>query len=136
MIRLELGIKAWEVMEQDFPILDSSFSLKKAVEKLKDYNNEVCVVINHGVIYSILTYDDLLRELVNGREDLEIKKIKTRDNFSIIRPEEDLIEVIRRMEDGTDFFIVKGSELGLITKERIAEINHRLFEEFKRKVAI
>jgi predicted transcriptional regulator len=134
MIRLEIGIKAQEIMEQDFPILDSSFPLKKALEKLKENNKEACVVINNGVIYSILTYEDLLRELLNGREDLEIKEIETRDNFSIITPEEDLIDIIRRMEYGKEFFIVAGRDLGVITKERIAEINHLLFDKIKKVV--
>ena len=128
---MEIGIKACEIMNEDFPVFDSSITIKEAVRRLnKKY--EACLVIEDGFFHSLLTYRDLLMAFFQNKKSLgEIKPEKT---FVVVSPDTDSLEIIERMrDDKIDFVIVKDRNfLGLITKKEIAEISQVIFDKVSR----
>ncbi len=139
---MELGIKAREIMKQDFPILDSSLTIEACIRRLNGF--EACIVLQDGYLHSVVSYEDLLRAFLGRKKkNLSLREIKPYQKFLIVEPETDVIEIINLMrEEDIDFFVVKaGNLIGLITKREIAEINQLLFddwelwEETKMKVA-
>ena len=129
---MELGIKAKEIMKQEFPILDSSLTIETCIKRLDGY--EACIVLHEGYLHSVVSYDDLLRAfLARKKKGLSLGEIKQPQKFVIIRPETDAIEIINMMrEDDIDFFVVRDKNLiGLITKREIAEINQLLFDDWE-----
>jgi len=127
---INLGICAREIMNENFPILDSTTTLQDCSKKLSNFNKyEVCVVLNNGFIYSVLTQDDILRAWYKYHEKTPLAKIKSQEKVKILDPETDISEVIRMMEEGTEFFLIRDREtLGIITKREIAEINQEIFD--------
>jgi predicted transcriptional regulator len=131
---IELGIKAGEIMQEDFPILDSSLTLETCIKKLNN-KYEACIVLHNGFFYSLLGYDDLLKAFLTRKtRDVPIKKIKSDNNFVVLGPETDLLQVIRLMVGWeADFVVVKDkNSMGLITKKEIAEISQLLFDSLTR----
>ncbi len=133
---MEVGIKAWEIMEEKFPIIDSSLTIEKVMKKLN--SNEACLVINNGVMHSILSNEDILKAYLKNNKDKKtaIKNIKSNQNFLIVSPETDVGKIIDLMKDyETDFVIVKSFDrIGLITKKEITEINQELFDNLFKKL--
>lgn len=155
---MQLGIKAKDIMKQDFPILDSSFDLETCMKKMN--KQEACVILNNGFLYSVLSYNDVLREFLMGKINIKLKEIKSEQNFVVVEPYVDVIDIINLMtKEEVDFVIVKpqnssqrihnserilksehredflGDEnfIGLITKREIAEINQVLFDILSSK---
>ncbi len=116
-------------MEEGFPILDSTESLGECMDTLNKSEWDVCIVLNKGIIYSILDSDDLIREYIKkGSKEVPLKKLDCNGRFAIIKPETDIAEIIYMMKEGIEYFIVKSNPfVGLITKNRIAEENYNLF---------
>jgi len=133
---MKLGIKAEEIMEENFPLLDASLTLEDCIRKLNK-KHEICLILNKGYLYSVLSYDDLLRALFKRREkNLKLIEIKAKRNFVIISPETDVIDAIELMKrKNIDFLIVKTeNSFGVITKEKLAEINILIFDKVKKRI--
>lgn len=126
---MEIGIKAEEIMNENFPLLDASLSIEKCMEKL-NRREEACVVIKKGTIECVLSYDELLKEILKRKEkNLKLSKIKLKKNFVIIDKETDASDIIELMRKGINYIIVKDeNRIGLITKKEIAEVNQLLFD--------
>ena len=131
---MEIGIKAKDIMKQDFPILDSSLAIEACIKKLDGY--EACIVLHEGYLHSVVNYDDLLRAfLARKKKNLSLGEIKQGQKFVIVEPETDVIEIINLMQGKVDFVIVRDRSLiGLITKKEIAEINQVLFDRLNKAV--
>ena len=65
-----VGITAGEIMERNFPIIDSSLPLIKCVKNL-DKNNEACLVIKNGYFSGVLGHDEILKGFMHS-EDKEV----------------------------------------------------------------
>jgi predicted transcriptional regulator len=129
-MKMEFGIKAKEIMESDFPILDSSMSIESCMKKLNN-KHEACIVLDKGFIYSVIGYDALLKAFFKRKKkDEQIKNIKS-EKFAIIGPETDLFDIIILMtREKREFLIVKDeNSVGLITKRGLTEVNPLLFED-------
>ncbi len=121
--------------KKDFPILDSSLSVEKCI-KVMNNKHEACIVLHEGFLYSILSYDDLLREsLRNKGKDKQLKNINSSQNFVIVKPDTDVLDIINIMRRKLiDFIVVKyRDEIGLITKNEIVEVNELLFRDIERE---
>lgn len=131
MEEIKTGIYAREIMNKDFPIIDSSLSLIKCVKKLNK-RDEACLVIKNGNFCGVLGHDDLLRGFMYGKDkEATIDKIKIKRNFAIVSPETDVYETLLLMKkNNIDFVVVKNKNnfLGLITKKEIVDIEPVLFE--------
>ena len=133
---MDIGIKAKDIMEEGFPIIDSNATLEECMDQLNRSEWDVCVVLNHGIIYSILDSDDLVREyLRRGDKRVAVRNLGCSGRFAIVKADTDLFKIIEKMKEGTEYFIVKENpSIGLITKERLAEKNHLAFEARKKVV--
>ncbi|MFH1307568.1 MAG: CBS domain-containing protein [archaeon] len=133
---MKIGIQAREIMNEDFPIVDSSLTLDKCVKSL-GRNNEACIVVKQGYFHSILGYDDLLRGFMERKDNsAKISDISIEENFRVVGPDKDIIEIIELMNsNNTEFIVVKDSKkiLGLITKKDIIDIEPLLFDSIKLK---
>lgn len=137
MINIKIGTKARDIMEENFPVLDSSLTLKECIKKLKSSRYEACLVLNNGIIHSVLDYEDLVREYIKGKGDSSLKNIETRKNFAIIKPDVDVREIIYMMKDDIEYFIVKDNLfIGIITKDTIVKNNHLFLREAMAKIGI
>ena|SRR3989344_4013767 len=123
---MELGMKAEDIMNRDFPVLDSSLDLDVCVKNIN--NHEACVVLRNGFLHSVLSYDDILKAFL--KKKAKIMDIKSSQDFAVVKPETDVSEIIRIMTKGRINFVIvrEGNYLGLITKKEIAEINQVLFD--------
>ena len=128
------GITAGEIMDKNFPIIDSSMPLLKCVKKL-DKDNEACIIVKNGYFFGVLAHDEILRGLMYSKnKDAVIEKMKINKNYIIVSPDADLVETLLSMkENQANFAVVKRGKnfLGLITKKEIAEVAPLLFEEIK-----
>jgi predicted transcriptional regulator len=135
MHHIKTGILAREVMNKNFPIIDSSQPLINCVKKMNK-KHEACLVIKDGKFSGVLGHDDLLRGFMYSKDkNAKIDKIKIKKNFEIVRPESDVYNTLLLMrENDVDFVIVKNKDnfVGLITKKEIADIEPILFEDFQR----
>ena len=136
MNHLKIGIKAREIMDKNFPIIDSSLPLIRCVKKMNNKHG-ACLVIRKGYFSGVLNGEDILRGFMYGKDkDAPIDKIKMKKNFMIVRPESDIYKTLSFMqEDEIDFVIVKDKNnfLGLITKREIADIEPLLFDSLERR---
>lgn len=135
---MELGIKAKEIMNDNFPILDSSLTLETCIKKL-DNRYEGCIILDNGFIHNILSYDDLLEAFFERKtKNLKLKEIKARRNFAFIHPDVDVFDVINLMnKNKVDFIIVQNEKnFGLITKKEISEISEFLFDKLGKEAGI
>ena len=137
MHHIKTGIFAREIMDKNFPIMDSSLPLIKCVKKMNN-KHEACLIIKQGNFSGILGYDDILRGFIYGKDkDAIIEKIRIRKNFAIVRPNSDVYGTLLLMkENDIDFILVKKNKnfLGLITKKEIADIEPILFENITDRI--
>jgi len=132
---MEVGIKARDIMNEDFPILDASLTLESCMKKL-NAKQEACVILNKGFVQFVLSYDELLKAFLKRKEkNVQLNEIKARKNFAVIKPETDVFEIIKIMKRGIDFVVVRDkNNIGLITKKELAEVNQFLFDvTYKRE---
>jgi len=130
---MEIGIKAKEIMNKDFCILDSSLTLETCLKKL-DNKYEGCVILNNGSIHTIISYDNLLRNFfIRRKKDVKLEEIEAKKNFVVVAPDLDVSKIIELMTKARiDFILVRDkNEFGLITKDEIAEINQLLFDKLE-----
>lgn len=131
MHNIKTGIAAREIMDKNFPIIDSSLPLTKCVKKM-NHKHEACLVIKNGNFSGVVGNEDILRGLMYGKnKDASIAQIKMRKNFAIVEPDSDVYRTILLMKkNNIDFVIVKNRNnfVGLITKKEIADIEPLLFE--------
>lgn len=130
---IEIGIRAGEIMKEDFPVIDSSLTLEDCL-KILDKNYESCVVLHDGTIHSVLNYDYLLKAfLARKRGNTKISEFEPMKNFVVVSAETDMFKVINSMKKkSVDFVVVKGEHnIGLITKREIAEVNQVLFDSIE-----
>lgn len=136
MHHIKTGILVREIMNRNFPIIDSSLPLIKCVKRMNN-KHEACLIVKRGYFYGILGYDDILRGFMYGNDkDATIDEIKIRKNFAVVEPDSDIYKVIVLMRNSrTDFILVKQKEkfLGIVTKKEIANIEPDLFESLIRK---
>lgn len=132
---LKTGITAREIMNKNFPIIDSSLPLIKCVKKMNK-KHQACLVIKNGNFSGLLGHDEILRGFIYGKDkNAKIEKIKTNKNFGVVRPNSDIYNTLLLMkENNVDFVLVKNEKnfVGLITKREIADIEPILFENIKR----
>ncbi len=132
MRQLKTGITAGEIMNKNFPIVDSSLPLIDCIKKVKK-KDEACLIIKNGCFSGILGQDEILRGFVYGKDrQAKIEKIKIGRNYVVVSPELDIYETISLMNDSNaDFVVVKRRDryVGLITKKEIADVEPLLFEE-------
>ena len=135
MQETKTGIFAREIMDKDFPIIDSSLPLINCVKKMNN-KHEACLIIKDGNFYSVLGQEDILRGFMyNKNKEETIDKIKIKKNFAIVRPEEDVYKTLALMrKNNVDFVVVKDNKnfLGLITKKEIVDFEPILFENLTR----
>ncbi|GEM_PF-5053503 len=128
------GIIAGEIMDKNFPIIDSSLPLLKCVKKL-DKDKEACLIVKNGYFSGVLAHDEILRGLMYGKDkEVLIEKMKINKNYIVVSPDSDLVKTLHLMEENkADFAVVKRDQnfLGLITKKEIAEVAPLLVEDFK-----
>ena len=105
---IQLGVKAEEVMKEDFPVLDSSLTIEACIKKL-DKKHEACIILHDGFLHGIISYDDLLRAFLSRkRKDTKIEEIESTDNFAVVGSETDMFSVIKLMKKKKiDFIIVR-----------------------------
>jgi len=119
------GITAGEIMDKNFPIIDSSLPLIKCVKKLNK-NNEACLVVKNGYFSGVLGHDEILRGFMyNKDKEMLIEKMKINKNYVVVGPNSDLFETLLLMkENKANFVVVKRGKnfLGLITKKEIADV--------------
>jgi predicted transcriptional regulator len=102
---------AREIMDKDFPIVDSSLPLIKCVESMNK-GHEACFVIKNGNFYRVLGKDTLLRGLMycNDKE-ATIEKIKIKKNFAVVSPNSGVAKTISLMKKkNVDFIVVKSKK--------------------------
>jgi predicted transcriptional regulator len=132
MHHIKTGIAAREIMDKNFPIIDSSLSLIKCVKKM-NHKHEACLVIKNGNFSGVLGHDDILRGFMYDKnKNATVDQVNIKKEFAIVRPNSDVYNTLLLMkENGIDFILVKEKRnfLGLITKKEIAEIEPILFEE-------
>jgi len=76
MNHTKIGIKAREIMDKNFPIIDSSLPLIRCVKKMNN-KHEACLIIRKGYFSGILGNEDILRGFMYGKDkDAPIDKIK------------------------------------------------------------
>tara|TARA_Y100000310_G_scaffold338127_2_gene426929 strand:+ start:79 stop:495 length:417 start_codon:yes stop_codon:yes gene_type:complete len=135
---MKLDIKVEDIMNTDFPILDSSLDLGICVKKIN--NNEACVVLDDGFLHSVLCYDDILKAYLSKKKNIKIRDVKSSQDFVVVKIGTDIFNVIKLMrKKNVNFVIVKNDNyLGLITKKEILEINQKLFDllEIRDKVMV
>ncbi len=135
MHHIKTGIQAREIMDKNFPIIDSSLPLIKCVRKMNK-KHEACLVVKNGNFFGILGTEDILRGFMYGNDkNALIENIKIRKNFVVVRPESDVYQTLSLMKkNNIDFIVVKSKKnfLGLITKKEIADIEPLLFENLKK----
>lgn len=131
---LKFGVRAEEIMEKNFPLLDASMRIEECVKKLEN-EHEGCIVFKDGYVFSVLGYEDLIKGFLERKEKEEsLEKIKTRKKFKIISPETDFYKILKIMKRGhIDFLVVKDKKnvLGVITKNEIMAnsiLNPEIFE--------
>ena len=132
---MKTGIIAEDIMNMDFPVVDSSVSIEKCIQKMGN-KYEACIILEQGLLKNILSYDDLLKVFLKRKlKNLPVGRVETSKDFVIITPETDLIDVIRIMKDmDVDFLVAKKENtIGLITKKEVAEINQYLFDSVTRR---
>ncbi len=131
MHHVKIGIKAREIMDRNFPIVDSSQPLISCVKRMNN-KHEACLVIKKGNFSGVLSGEDILRGFMYGKDrDAPIEKVEMKKNFMIVNPESDVYKTLSLMqEDEIDFIVVKDKHnfLGLITKREIADIEPLLFD--------
>lgn len=136
MHHIKTGISAREIMDKNFPIIDSSLSLMTCVKKMNN-KHEACLVIKNGNFSGILGHDDILRGFMYGKnKNATIDQINIKKEFAIVRPESDIYRTLLLMkENSIDFILVKEGKNfnGLITKREIADIEPILFEDLISK---
>ena len=132
---MDLGIKAKDIMKEDFPILYLSAGVESCIQKID--GKEACMVINRGFFDGLIGYNELIRTVLDKKENLGLEKLMTK-NFTVVDGNTDLIEVIRLMnEENADFVVVKeNNSLGLITKTDLIEVNESLFEKLEQENSI
>lgn len=137
MHSIKTGIVAREIMDRNFPIVDSSLPLIKCVKKMNN-KHEACLVIKNGNFSGVLGNEDILRGFMYGKDkEATIDKIKIRKNFAVVHPKTDVYKTLLLMrKNNIDFIIVKNKNnfLGLITKKEIADIEPLLFENLNSKI--
>jgi len=132
---MDLGIKAREIMNEDFPIFDSSLDLESCIRNMN--KQEACVVLHNGFFYSLLSYNDLLKSIFKKtRKNFKLKDTKSNKNFAVVKPETDIFVIIKLMtNEKIDFVIVKDKNfIGLITKKEVAEMNQLLFDKLEKEM--
>ncbi len=132
---MELGIKAREIMNENFPIFDSSLDLESCIRDMN--KQEACVVLHNGFFYSILSYNDLLKAIFKKtRKNFKLKDTKSDKNFAVVKPDTDIFVIIKLMtNEKIDFVIVKDKNfIGLITKKEVAEMNQLLFDKLEKEM--
>ena len=131
MHHIKTGITAREIMDKNFPILDSSLPLIKCVKKMSN-KHEACLIVKDGKFSGIIGNDDILRGFMYGKnKNASIESLKFKNNFVTVRPDSDFSKTLNLMnKNNVDFILVKDKKqfLGLITKREIAEIEPVLFE--------
>jgi len=135
MHHIKTGLKAREIMDRKFPILDSSLPLIKCVRKMNN-QHEACLIISQGNFSGVLGTEDILRGFMYGKDKgAKIQDIEIRKNFATVRPESDIYETLSHMkEDDVDFVVVRDRKnvLGLISRREIADVEPILFEHFEQ----
>ncbi|MFH1500366.1 MAG: CBS domain-containing protein [archaeon] len=128
---MKSGIIAKEIMEEEFPIIDSTISLEKVVKSL-GRNHEACVVLRNGYFCTVLGFEDLLRGFMNRKHiNTSLDEIQIEKKFKIVGPGKDVVDILEIMnKSNAEFILVRDKQniLGLITKKDIMEIEPLLFE--------
>lgn len=136
MHHIKTGILAREIMDKNFPIIDSSIPLIRCVKKMNN-RHEACLVVENGKFSGILGHDDILRGFIYGNDkNARVDKIKIRKNFGVVEPNSDIYKTLLLMrENNIDFILVKDKQnfLGLITKKEIADIEPLVFENLNSR---
>lgn len=132
MEHLKTGITAGDVMNKNFPIVDSSLPLIKCVKKIKK-KQDACLIVKDGYFSGVLGHDEILRGFIYGKDkEARIENIDVERNYVIVSPDSDIYEAINLMNDSeVDFAVVKRGEkyVGLITKKELTDVEPLLFEE-------
>ena len=125
---MKIGIKAAEIMNENFLIFDSSLTIEECIRKMS--KDEIVVVIKDGFFHSVLNYFELIRIFFERKKmNLTLGEVEGNKNYAVISPEADLEEVIELMKD-KDFLIVKERNyVGIITKQELTEVQPFIFEK-------
>lgn len=136
MHHIKTGILAREIMDKNFPMLDSSLPLVNCVKKMSN-RHEACLVIKDGNFSGILGNDDILRGFMYGKDkEATIDKVKIKKNFKVVSSDSDVYRTLLLMKkNNIDFVVVKEKNnfIGLITKKEIADIEPILFEDLTKQ---
>jgi len=137
MNHIKTGISAKEIMNKNFPIVDTSLPLIKCAKKMNK-EHEACLVIKNGDFYGILENNDILRSFAHGKDkDAKIENIKIKKNFAVVQPNSDVYKTLLLMkQENINFVLVKDNMnfLGIITKKELADIEPLLFEDFNEQI--
>ena len=135
MHNITTGISAGEVMNRDFPILDSSLKLINCIKRMNN-KHEACLIIKNGNFFGILGYDDILRGFIYGKDrEAKIEKLQIKKRFAVVKPDADIFTTLLLMKrENIDFILVKDKNnfLGIITKKEIADIEPELFDNVRK----
>jgi predicted transcriptional regulator len=126
-------MKAKEIMEKDFPLVDSSISIDEAIKKLDD-KHEGCIVLKNGCLHTVLGYRDLIEGWLHRKRHKEnIEKLGIQNNFRVVWPNTGTSKILQLMRD-TDFLVVRDNKkiIGLITKRDITKTPALLESYFKK----
>jgi predicted transcriptional regulator len=122
---IKTGITAREIMDKNFPIVDSSLPLIKCVKRLNK-DNEACLIVKNGYFSGVLGHDELLRGLMYSKnKGALVGKMVINKDYIVVGPDSDLFETLLLMkENKANFAVVKRGKnfLGLITKKEIADV--------------
>lgn len=126
-MKIQIPIK--QIMEKNFPIIDSAMPVKTCARKL---NNDAGIIIDQGKFMGIISRQDLIKAMLEEKDF--INEIENNKNYKIIKPEQDILEIINLMKKKKiDFIVVKDSKniIGLITKQDLLEIEPELFDRLE-----
>jgi len=127
---MKFGIKAKEIMEDDFPIIDSNLEIEKCITNLNK-KHEAAVIVKKGNFVNIISYNDLIEGFLKRKGHEKVGDLKIKRRFRIVNEDSDVYELLKFMKRGrTDFLLVKNKKniIGLITKNDIIKIEPFLLE--------
>ena len=129
--------KVKDVMVTDVVTVDSSVSVRKAVERMNDHEIGCLVVLEKGHYAGIMTERDVLRRVVANARDPD--KTMVGDVMSkpliVVSPETGLEEALKLMFEKQikKLTVIKDKELvGLVTMTDIARIHPGMVEYIKK----
>ncbi|MCX6747983.1 MAG: hypothetical protein NT076_00090 [Candidatus Pacearchaeota archaeon] len=124
---MKTGVKAIEIANRDFPILNSELTLEEFLTKLNK-KQENYAVIKSGKLHSILNYQELLKAFITKKKKIIIENIK-KDNFVFVPGDKDVSEILNLVKKGK--FVVIKEPLAIITKKEILDFNEELFRQLE-----